>query len=152
MLCIFTGLSLFAACGGIGGGGGHEPPSVTVTVSPRGASVYANEPGNSWPISATQYQFTAVVNNGSSQTVTWAVTGGDSNGTINSNGLYSAPTVPPSPASVTVTATSAEATSPGTATVNIETATAVGTYSNVQISATASGGPSHSSPVTLTVD
>ena len=153
MLCILTGLSLFAACGGLGGGGGGQgPPPVTVTVSPRVASVYANEPGNSWPISATQYQFTAVVNNGSSQTVTWAITGGDGNGTINSSGLYSSPTVPPSPASVTVTATSAEATSPGTATVNVETATAVGTYSNVQISATATGGPGHSGPVTLTVD
>ncbi|MGA8299841.1 MAG: hypothetical protein WB817_10165, partial [Terriglobales bacterium] len=83
--------------------------------------------------------------------VTWAVTGGDGNGSIDSNGLYSAPTTAP-PAAVTVTATSTEATSPGTATVNVETPTMVGTYSNVQISATAAGGAAHADVVTLVVD
>ncbi|HTR23399.1 MAG TPA: hypothetical protein VMI10_05400 [Terriglobales bacterium] len=151
-LFALAGLSLFAACGGISGGGGGQPPQVTVTVSPKAASVYANEPGNTWPASSTQYQFTAVVNYGSSQTVTWAVTGGDGNGTINSNGLYSSPAVGPNPANVTITATSTEATSPGSAMVNIETPTAVGTYSNIQVFATAAAGPSHASPVTLTVD
>ncbi|HVM91529.1 MAG TPA: hypothetical protein VMT67_01895 [Terriglobales bacterium] len=152
-LLALSGLSLFAACGGIGGGGGgQQPPLVTVTVSPKVASVYASEPGNTWPASATQFQFTAVVNNGNSQTVTWAVTGGDGDGTIDGSGLYSAPAVAPNPASVTVTASSAEATSPGTATINIETATTIGSYTNVQISATAAGGGEHSSPVTLTVE
>lgn len=153
-LCfILAGLSLLAACGGISGnGGGQPPPQITVTVSPKVASLYANEPGNTWPASATQYQFTAVVNNGSSQTVTWSVTGGEGNGAIDATGLYSAPTVAPSPAAVTITATSALTASPGTATMSITTATAVGTYSNVQISATAIGGTAHSSPITLTVD
>lgn len=148
-----AGLLLLAACGGIGGGGGGQPPpEVTVTVSPRSANVYADEAGNTWLASATQVQFSAVVNNGSSQSVTWAVTGGSANGTIDGNGLYSSPAVTPNPASVTVAATSAEATSPGTASVTIETATAVGTYSNVQISATAAGGVAHTDAVTLTVD
>ncbi len=53
-----------------------------MTVSPGSASVYADEAGNTWPESATQEQFSATVNNGSSQNVTWAVTGGASNGAI----------------------------------------------------------------------
>ncbi len=147
----FAGILIMAGCGGISGGGGQVPPLISVTVGPLVANVYANEPGNTWPVSATEQQFTAVVNNGSSQTVTWAVTGGDGNGSIDSNGLYSAPTTAP-PAAVTVTATSTEATSPGTATVNVETPTMVGTYSNVQISATAAGGAAHADVVTLVVD
>ena len=146
-----AGILIMAGCGGISGGGGQVPPLISVTVGPLVANVYANEPGNTWPASATEQQFTAVVNNGSSQAVTWAVTGGDGNGSIDSNGLYSAPTTAP-PAAVTVTATSTEATSPGTATVNVATPTMVGTYSNVQISATAAGGAAHADVVTLVVD
>jgi len=139
------------ACGGLGGsGGGGTSPQITVTVSPRVANVFAAEPGNTWPASATQQQFTAVVNNGNSQTVTWAVSG-VANGSIDQNGLYSAPQVAPA-SGVTVTATSAETTSPGTATVNVETATAVGNYLNVQISATSAGGAAHVDVVTLNVD
>ncbi len=149
----FAGLALLAACGGLGGGGGgQEPPPVTVTVSPGSASIYADEAGNTWPASATQEQFSAVVNNGSSQTVTWAVTGGAANGTIDANGLYTSPTVAPSPASVMVTATSSQASGPGSATMNIKTATVVGAYSNVQVMATAAGGAGHADVVTLNVD
>ena len=149
----FAALLLLAGCGGLGGGGGGQgPPQVTVTVSPGSASVYADEPGNTWPASATQEQFSAVVNNGSSQDVTWAVTGGAANGVIDTNGLYTSPMVAPSPASVTVTATSSEASGQGSATVNIKAATAVGSYSNVQVSATAAGGPGHADVVTLMVD
>jgi len=132
----------------LGGGGGG---GVTVTVSPTAASLYADEPENTWPPSATQKQFTATVNNGSSQTVTWAVTGGSANGTIDANGIYTSPPSVPNPASVTVTATSALATYPGTATVTIETPTGVGTYS-IQVTATAAGGAAHSDGATLTVD
>ena len=147
----FAGLLLMAACGGLGGGGGGPPPP-TVTVSPRSVNIYADEPGNTWPDAVTEQQFSAVVNNGSSQTVTWAVTGGAANGTIDAYGLYSSPAVAPNPASATVTATSAEAASPGTATVNIKTATAAGTYSNIQVSATAAGGTAHVEVVTLVVE
>jgi hypothetical protein len=127
-------------------------PVVTVTVSPATASLFANEAGNTWPVSATQQQFSATVNNGSSQTVTWAVTGGSANGIVDATGLYTAPANVPNPAAVTVTATSAQATSPGTATVTIQTPTAVGTYSNIQVTATAAGGAAHTDVVTLTVD
>ncbi len=149
-----AGLLLMAACGGGLGGssGGGPPPQATVTVSPRSSSIYADEPGNTWPAAETQQQFSAVVNNGNSQTVTWAVSGGAANGTIDANGLYQSPAVAPNPASVTITATSAEATSPGPATVNVQAATAVGTYPNVQISATAAGGAAHTDIVTLVVD
>ena len=150
---VFAGLLLLAACGGLGGGGGGQgPPPITVTVSPGSANVYADEAGNTWPASATQQQFSAFVNNGSSQTVTWAVPGGSVNGTIDANGLYTSPAVTPSPASVAVTATSPLAASPGSATVNIKTATAVGSYSNIQVLATAVGGAGHGDVVTLNVD
>ncbi|MFZ1917539.1 MAG: hypothetical protein WAU58_08205 [Terriglobales bacterium] len=127
-------------------------PVVTVTVSPITASLFADEPGNTWPVSATQQQFSATVNNGGSRTVTWAVTGGTGSGTIDANGLYTAPATVPNPAAVTVTATSTQATYPGSATVTIQTPTAVGTYSNIQVTATAAGGAAHSDVVALTVD
>ncbi|MGB9235975.1 MAG: hypothetical protein WCC04_16315, partial [Terriglobales bacterium] len=127
-------------------------PVVTVTVNPETASLFANEAGNTWPASVTQQQFAATVNNGDSQTVTWVVTGGSANGTVDSTGLYRAPANVPNPAVVSVTATSTQATSPGSATVTIQRPTAVGTYSNIQVTATAAGGAAHSDPVTLTVD
>jgi hypothetical protein len=127
-------------------------PSVTVTVSPASASAFANETGNTWPVSATQQQFTATVNNASDQSVTWAVAGGNANGTIDANGLYTSPAVVPIPASVAVTATSTQTTAPGSATVNVEPATAVGTYPNIQVTATAAGGAAHSGVVSLTVN
>jgi hypothetical protein len=74
---------------------------VTVTVSPTTAQV---------PGGATQ-QFTATVTGPSNTSVTWSaggVVGGNSTvGTINSTGLYTAPSTVPNPAQVTITATSA---------------------------------------------
>jgi hypothetical protein len=82
-----------AACGGNG-----APPSPVVTVSPATANVQEG---------ATQ-QFTATVSNTNSTAVSWqvnGVAGGNAAvGTISSTGLYTAPAVIPSPASVTVTA------------------------------------------------
>jgi hypothetical protein len=151
-LLVLTGLLPMAACGGLAGNGGQPPPVVSVTVSPGSANVYADEAGNTWPAAATEQQFSAIVNNGSSQTVTWAVSGGSGNGTIDATGLYSSPSVAPNPASVTVTATSAEASEPGSAGVNVKTATAVGSYSTIQVSATPAGGSGHADGVTLVVD
>jgi hypothetical protein len=81
--------------------GQAEQGAVTVTVAPASAKVAVNR---------TQ-TFDAVVNNsGGVQTVTWDVNGvvGGSGvtGTINSAGVYTAPSAVPSPASVTVHATS----------------------------------------------
>jgi hypothetical protein len=82
------------------GGSGNTPPPTnpTVTVSPATANVQEG----------SQQQFTATVTNTSDTAVTWqvnGVTGGNATvGTISSTGLYTAPAVIPSPASVTVTA------------------------------------------------
>ena len=147
-------LLVLVACGGLkGGNGGGEPPpaQATVTVTPGSGNLYEDPPGNTWPDADTHLQFSATVNNGSSQAVTWAVTGGQANGTIDAGGLYTAPPVAPNPASVTVTATSTLASLPGSATVNIQSATTVGT-SNIQVTATAAGGTGHAVVVALTVD
>jgi hypothetical protein len=75
-------------------------PVVAVTVSPTNASV---------PTGATQ-QFNASVTGTSNTAVAWNVAGAGCSdvacGTINSNGLYTAPATVPSPATVNVTATS----------------------------------------------
>jgi hypothetical protein len=122
-LCLALALAgLLIACGG---GGSSPPPPVTVTVSPSAVSTLF--PSLAGAPAQTQ-QFTATVTNTTSQTVTWAVTGGSGNGTIDQTGLYTAPATLPSPAAVTITATSSAATSPGTATVNLQTPTPAGTY------------------------
>ena len=95
--------------GGNGGGGG-----VKVTVSPGGQTV---------GVTLTQ-TFTASVTGTNNTAVTWSVSGtgcsGNACGSIDANGKYTAPNIPPSPATVTVTATSqADTTKSGTATVNV---------------------------------
>jgi YVTN family beta-propeller protein len=89
-------------------GCGSNTPKIAVTVSPSNASVVLN---------GTQ-QFAAAVSGTSTQTVTWEVcTAAPSSvptptcnsaalGTVNSNGLYSAPANVPFPAAVSVVATS----------------------------------------------
>lgn len=84
-----------SACGSGGGGNNNTP---TVTVSPATANVQEG----------AQQQFTATVSNTSATAVTWqvnGVSGGSATvGTIDTNGLYTAPVVIPNPASVTITA------------------------------------------------
>ncbi len=84
-----------SACGS---GGGSNNNTVTVTVSPATANVQEG----------SQQQFVATVTNTNSTAVTWqvnSITGGNSTvGTIDTNGVYTAPDVIPSPASVTITA------------------------------------------------
>jgi len=87
---------------------------VTVTVSPASATLV---------VTANQ-QFTATVTGSTNQSVTWAVNGvAGGNGTVgyvDANGLYSAPSAVPNPATVTVQATSVAAPSAvGTASVTI---------------------------------
>ncbi len=76
------------------------PPNVTVTIQPTSATLFLGQ---------TQ-QFQATVTGDSNMNVTWEVsgiTGGSSTvGTISASGLYTAPPILPSPASVTVTAVS----------------------------------------------
>jgi hypothetical protein len=77
------------------------PPPVVVSVAPGTASLQTG---------ASQ-EFTAAVTNTTNAAVTWQVngtTGGDATvGVISTSGVYSAPSLVPSPATVTVTAVSA---------------------------------------------
>jgi hypothetical protein len=149
-LCVSLAMiGLMVACGGGGGGGGPSPPpTVTVTVIPVSASLFANAAGNAWPASATQMQFAAQVIGATDQTVTWAVTGGSANGTIDATGLYTAPATSPSPPTSTITATAAG--NHGQALVTIQTPTTLGAF-NVTVTATEGGTIAHSQAVTLTV-
>jgi hypothetical protein len=85
-----------SACGGGGSNSNNNLP--TVSVSPATANVQE----------AGTQQFSATVTNTTSTAVNWqvnGVTGGNASvGTISSTGLYTAPALIPSPASVTITA------------------------------------------------
>lgn len=122
MCSIILLAGLVISCGG--GGGSSPPPPVGVSVTPTVVStLYPNLTG----APAQTQQFTATVSNATNKSVTWAVAGGDASGTIDANGLYTAPTAVPAGA-VTVTATAAADTSKsGHATVNIQTPTPSGT-------------------------
>jgi Fe-S cluster assembly iron-binding protein IscA len=96
------------------------PQNITVSVAPTTATVAIGG----------QQQFTATVSGSTNMAVTWAVSGlgcsGSSCGTITAGGLYTAPSVLPSPSSVTVTATSKAApTASASATVSLVAAVAV---------------------------
>ncbi|MDT8071047.1 MAG: hypothetical protein ROO76_23060 [Terriglobia bacterium] len=112
-LCFLTGCGGGSSDGG-GGGGKDKTTDFTVTVSPTTASVRTGE---------TQ-QFTATVQNPVNNGVTWTVYGSGCSGSTTcgtiANGLYTAPSAVPSPATVTVLATSKDdSTKAATATVTI---------------------------------
>jgi hypothetical protein len=117
---------------------GQARQGVTVVVSPTSATVAP----------AANQQFTATVQGSTNQSVTWSVngvTGGNSQvGYVGTSGLYSAPSVAPSPAAVTVRATSvAVPAAVGAATVTVRYAAPV--VSSV------SPNPATAGTVTLTV-
>jgi hypothetical protein len=130
---MFASTLVLTSCGGGGStGGGGGPPAVTVSVSPHTASKFPTE----------QQPFSAAVSGTSNTAVTWqvnGVTGGNASaGTIDANGLYTAPAVVPTPNNpVMVSAVSqADVTKSGAATVTLKVPTPAGTY-NVTITATA---------------
>jgi hypothetical protein len=148
-LCMALAVSGFlVACGG--GSSSTTPPVIGVTVSP--STVNTLYPNLTGALAQTQ-QFSATVSNSTNQTVTWAVTGGSANGTIDpNNGLYTAPSSLPNPNSaITITATSAATTTPGTATVNLKTPTAAGTYP-ITVTVTEGALPPKTTTFTLTVN
>jgi hypothetical protein len=119
-----------------------------VTVGPGVPStVYPNNPG--WPSQTAQ--FTAIVTPPGNTAVTWAVTT-PNGGTIDANGLYTAPTAADGlPATVAITATSqADTTRSGTAAETLKPATLPGGYSNILVTATEGTGV-HADSVTLIV-
>ncbi len=96
------------------------PATIGVTISPGSATIAATG----------QQQFTANVTGTSNTAVSWTVSGAGcvaaGCGTITSSGLYTAPSVIPSPAQVTVKAVSvADSTKSALATVTIESAKSV---------------------------
>lgn len=105
--------------GGNGGGGGGGGSSVSVSIAPTSATVALN---------GTQ-QFSALVSPSSAaQTVTWSVSAGANTtcstttacGTVDANGLYTAPSALPTGNQVKVTATSTQdTTKSSTATVTL---------------------------------
>lgn len=124
-------LTIFEACGS-----GVTPMLTPVTISPSPASV---------PFGWTQ-QFDAAISGNSTTNVTWAVNevvgGTSSSGTIDASGLYTAPAVPPVPASVSITAVSkADSNLTGSASVHLTglfayaTNQGDGTLSNYSINA-----------------
>jgi hypothetical protein len=102
-------------------------PAVTVSVQSTPTSVYPNDSADGWP--AQTAQFTATVANASNTAVTWAVTT-PNGGTIDANGVYTAPTIATGlPTSVVVTATpAADTTKSGTGAETLSPATVPGTY------------------------
>ncbi|MBI3647109.1 MAG: hypothetical protein HY233_14285 [Acidobacteriales bacterium] len=95
-----------ALCAGCATGGGGHSQGIQVTVSNGNVSIVG--------VTLT-VQFTATVTGTSNTAVTWSVSGsgctGNACGTINSSGLYTAPTVAPNPADVKIVATSQADTS-----------------------------------------
>jgi hypothetical protein len=149
-LCLALAVTGFlVACGG-GSSSTTPPPAIGVTVSP--STVNTLYPNLSGAPAQTQ-QFSATVSNSTNQTVTWAVTGGSANGTIDPNsGLYTAPSSLPNPNSaITITATSAATTNPGTATVNLKTPTAAGSFP-ITVTVTEGSLPPKTTTFTLTVN
>ena len=135
---------MFVAIGGCGYAGTPPKPSVSVTVEPTSALV---------ALGATQ-QFQATVTGSTDTAVEWEVNevanGNAISGTVDGTGLYTAPAVMPSPASVTVTAisqvnpgdhASASVTfQAGTVTVTVQPTTALVTLgATQQFQATVSG-------------
>jgi hypothetical protein len=105
----------FLGCGGVVGSGPPQPPPPdSVSVTPPSASVLLGEPQT----------FLATVSNATNTAVTWSVNGIPGGnavaGTIDANGVYTAPAILPTSGSVTVQATSvADISKSGAATVHV---------------------------------
>jgi len=123
ILALLPALLALASCGG---GSSSTPAAPSLTVSCAAASVVVNG----------TVQCTQNVLNLSSTLVTWEVSNGSGTpvaggnatlGTIDTNGLYAAPTAPPNPNNVvTITAVAqAQTTLTATATIQINAATAI---------------------------
>jgi len=102
---------LLITVSGCGSGTLAAPPVVSLAISPYTVVLSAG----------TTQQFTAIVNGTSQTAVTWSVVGcaGTACGTISTSGLYTAPSLIPSAATVTVVATlQSDDTKSAKATVN----------------------------------
>jgi large repetitive protein len=124
MVLLLASSLILTSCGGSGGGGGGGGGGgVSVLVSPASASKFPTQ----------QQQFTATVSGSTNTAVTWqvnGVTGGSpAAGTIDANGMYTAPSAVPNPATVMVSAVAqADVTKSGSARMTIQAPTPAGTY------------------------
>jgi hypothetical protein len=156
----FLGLLSLSACGGSSSSTSITTQPVTVSIA---NSSCASSTTNPCPIGVgANWQLSATVSGAANQNVTWSISpSGASYGTIGSGtGLYIAPNVVPTPATVTITATSIADTSatasisvtiqatPPIVTVSIANAScaasatnpcSIGVGANWQLSATVSG-------------
>ena len=147
---VFASAMIAISCGGGGnsggGSGGGGGGAVVVSVSPHSASKFPTE----------QQQFTASVSGTSNTQVTWQVngaTGGSpSVGTVDSTGLYTAPSVVPTAnLPIAVSAISqADVMKSDTAMVTIKAPTPSGTYT-VTVTATV-GSLTQSTTAVLVVE
>ncbi len=133
---LWLGLALAASAIGAGC---HKSTTIGLTIAPTTATVLINN--------TAQFEPTVT---GSTSTVTWSVngvSGGNTTvGTINSNGLYTAPASVPNPAKVTVTGTVSGTSTTATGTVTI--------VSGIQVSVAPSSftvGTNESFPFVATV-
>jgi hypothetical protein len=105
---------------GCGAGSAPSGPVVSLSLSPTTATVKAG----------SQFSFQASVQGTSNTAVTWQVNGviggGSATGTINASGVYTAPSILPSPPSATITAVAeADTTKSASANVSITISIAV---------------------------
>jgi probable HAF family extracellular repeat protein len=123
--------------------GGTSTPALPFSVT--GVTVKVTPPTSSVPINKTQ-QFTATVTGTSNTSVIWTangIIGGNSTiGTIDSNGLYTAPATVPNPATVSIVATSQAQPS---ASANATLTVTLGTYNFVLFSYPGAAGTGGSS-------
>jgi len=98
--------------------------SATVTITSGSVVGISISPTTAQVGISAQKQFTATVTGSANTSVTWTITGtgcaGNTCGTVNSSGLFTAPAVPPNPPFFSVTATShADTTKSASATVTV---------------------------------
>jgi subtilase family serine protease len=139
-------IGTFVACGGLS----SSSPVTVVAGAGVPASLFPNDAAHNWPPQTAQ--FSATVGNASNTAVTWSVTT-PNGGTINANGLYTAPTIAAGlPSTVTITATSVADPSKSAPVQETLTPTTVpGTYQNIMVNASESITV-NSAPVTLVVN
>jgi hypothetical protein len=141
VLLSLTIVILLAGCSGMNSGT-QKTPAVSVTVTPKSASVVVSQP----------FVFQVAVTGTTNTAVTWqvaGVTGGNSTvGTISATGSYMAPAQVPSPAKVTITAVSqASPSSSGSASVLISASNINQQAQNTPIELGTSGGNANDSSV-----
>ena len=124
-------------CGGLVGSSSPQPPpaEIAVTVAPTAVSVMLG----------AQQPFAAAVSNSANTTVTWSVNeipgGNTSVGTINTEGMYTAPAILPAETTVAVRATSvADTTKSASASISVSSNFTVAVTGPDSVSAGSSAG------------